>query len=95
MQYGPLMKETIVFEKLDDLNSALAIARLPDGYDLRIGRRFNLILDEPTNDRMSAVRMANRILALEGGRIREQGSHSQVVALGGRYAGLFELQAAG
>jgi ATP-binding cassette subfamily B protein len=45
--------------------------------------------------RFSTVRMANRILVLEGGEIREQGSHSQLVALGGRYAELFELQAAG
>jgi ATP-binding cassette subfamily B protein len=45
--------------------------------------------------RFSTVRMADRILVLENGRIREQGSHSQLVALGGRYAELFELQAAG
>jgi ATP-binding cassette subfamily B protein len=45
--------------------------------------------------RFSTVRMASRILVLEGGQIREQGSHGQLVALGGRYAELFELQAAG
>jgi ATP-binding cassette subfamily B protein len=45
--------------------------------------------------RFSTVRMANRILVLEGGEIREQGSHSQLLAVGGRYAELFELQAAG
>lgn len=45
--------------------------------------------------RFSTVRMADRILVLEHGRILEQGSHSQLVALGGRYAELFELQAAG
>jgi len=43
--------------------------------------------------RFSTVRMADRILVLEDGRIAEQGSHAQLVALGGRYAGLFELQA--
>ena len=43
--------------------------------------------------RFSTVRMADRILVLEEGRIAEQGSHAQLVALGGRYAGLFELQA--
>jgi len=41
------------------------------------------------------VRMADRILVLENGRIAEQGSHGQLVALGGKYAELFELQAAG
>ena len=45
--------------------------------------------------RFSTVRMADRILVLENGRIREQGTHANLVALGGRYAELFELQAAG
>lgn len=43
--------------------------------------------------RFSSVRMANRIVVLENGRIAEQGSHEQLIALGGRYAGMFELQA--
>lgn len=45
--------------------------------------------------RFSTVRMADRILVLADGRIVEQGEHKQLVALGGRYAELFELQAAG
>jgi ATP-binding cassette subfamily B protein len=45
--------------------------------------------------RFSTVRMADRILVLAGGEIMEQGTHQQLVALGGRYAELFELQAAG
>ena len=45
--------------------------------------------------RFSTVRMADRILVLADGIIQEQGTHAQLVALGGRYAGLFELQAAG
>ncbi len=45
--------------------------------------------------RFSTVRMADRILVLAGGVIQEQGTHQQLVALGGRYAELFELQAAG
>jgi ATP-binding cassette subfamily B protein len=43
--------------------------------------------------RFSTVRMADRIVVLEDGRIAEQGSHQQLVALDGRYAGMFELQA--
>jgi ATP-binding cassette, subfamily B, bacterial len=43
--------------------------------------------------RFSTVRLANRILVLEDGRIREQGSHTELVALGGHYAELFTLQA--
>jgi ATP-binding cassette subfamily B protein len=45
--------------------------------------------------RFSTVRMADRILVLERGLIAEQGSHRELVALGGKYAELFELQAAG
>ena len=45
--------------------------------------------------RFSTVRMADRILVLADGELIEQGTHRQLVALGGRYAELFELQAAG
>jgi ATP-binding cassette, subfamily B, bacterial len=45
--------------------------------------------------RFSTVRMADRILVLADGSIREQGTHEQLLSLGGRYAELFELQAAG
>jgi len=45
--------------------------------------------------RFSTVRMADRILVLEQGLIAEQGSHEQLLALGGKYSELFELQAAG
>lgn len=45
--------------------------------------------------RFSTVRMADRILVLENGAIEESGSHEELLALRGRYAELFELQAAG
>ncbi|MGA2961912.1 MAG: ABC transporter ATP-binding protein [Candidatus Korobacteraceae bacterium] len=44
--------------------------------------------------RFSTVRMADRIIVLADGRIAEDGNHGQLIALGGRYAELFELQAA-
>ena len=44
--------------------------------------------------RFSTVRMAQRILVLENGRIAEDGSHEGLIKLGGRYAGMFEMQAA-
>ncbi len=44
--------------------------------------------------RFSTVRMADRIVVLARGRIAEEGSHDQLMALGGRYAEMFELQAA-
>jgi ATP-binding cassette, subfamily B, bacterial len=43
--------------------------------------------------RFSTVRRAQRIVVLEHGRITEQGDHDELLALGGRYAELFELQA--
>ncbi len=45
--------------------------------------------------RFSTVRMADRILVVEHGRVQEIGSHEELLAKGGRYAELFALQAAG
>jgi len=44
--------------------------------------------------RFSTVRMADRIVVIEDGRIVEDGSHETLFNLGGRYAGMFEMQAA-
>jgi ATP-binding cassette subfamily B protein len=44
--------------------------------------------------RFSTVRMADRIVVLAGGHLIEQGSHEQLMARGGVYAGMFEMQAA-
>jgi ATP-binding cassette subfamily B protein len=45
--------------------------------------------------RFSTVRMADLILYVEEGHAVEFGSHDDLLAAGGRYAELFELQAAG
>ena len=123
------------------------VAKLPNGYDQMIGKRFQggvdlsggewqkmaiaraymrdaqvLILDEPTaaldaraeyevfqrfrelsarrsavliSHRFSSVRMADRILVLSDGKVEASGTHGDLLAAGGRYAELFELQAAG
>jgi len=44
--------------------------------------------------RFSTVRMADRILVLENGRIAEEGNHAQLISRRGRYSEMFELQAA-
>jgi ATP-binding cassette subfamily B protein len=44
--------------------------------------------------RFSTVHMADRILVLEGGRVVEEGTHAALVAGGGKYAELFQMQAA-
>ena len=43
--------------------------------------------------RFSTVRMADMIVVLDGGRIREVGSHAELQSAGGLYAELFEMQA--
>jgi ABC-type multidrug transport system fused ATPase/permease subunit len=43
--------------------------------------------------RFSTVRHADRICVLEGGRVVELGSHDELIAAGGRYKTMFELQA--
>ena len=57
--------------------------------DLTAGKTALLI-----SHRFSTVRMADRIVVLADGQIAEQGSHAELLAGRGHYAGMFELQAA-
>ncbi|HEX3435969.1 MAG TPA: ABC transporter ATP-binding protein [Pseudacidobacterium sp.] len=57
--------------------------------DLTFGKMALLI-----SHRFSTVRMADRIVVLEGGQIVEEGNHAQLMELSGRYAAMFEMQAA-
>jgi ATP-binding cassette subfamily B protein len=71
---------------LDAVAESEVFARFAD-----LARNSTAIL---ISHRFSTVRKAGRIVVLEGGRIREQGTHDQLVTIRGRYARLFELQAA-
>jgi len=42
--------------------------------------------------RLSAARLADRVVVLNGGMVQEEGTHDELVANGGRYATLFEMQ---
>ncbi len=59
-------------------------------HDLTAGKIAVLI-----SHRFSTVRMADRIAVVENGQISEYGSHDELLALGGTYARLFEMQAEG
>jgi ATP-binding cassette subfamily B protein len=71
---------------LDAVAEAEVFARFDD---LARGKMALLI-----SHRFSTVRKSDRIVVIEGGQIYEEGTHDQLVAHGGRYASLFELQAA-
>jgi ATP-binding cassette, subfamily B, bacterial len=45
--------------------------------------------------RFSTVRIADRIAVIDDGKVIELGTHAELLQAGGRYAHLFELQAAG
>jgi ATP-binding cassette subfamily B protein len=74
-------------------------AALDARSEFEVFQRFKELSDDKTavliSHRFSTVRMADRILVLDGGQIEEIGSHEQLLAAGKRYAELFELQAAG
>lgn len=57
--------------------------------ELTLGKMALLI-----SHRFSTVRMADRIVVLANGQLAEEGNHASLMALGGRYAEMFEMQAA-
>jgi ATP-binding cassette, subfamily B, bacterial len=74
-------------------------AALDARSEFEVFQRFKELSEGKTavliSHRFSSVRMADRILVLAEGRIEAQGTHHELLAAGGRYAELFELQAAG
>jgi subfamily B ATP-binding cassette protein MsbA len=76
---------------LDEATSAL------DAESERLVQRAisNLVRNRTTiviAHRLSTVRRANMILVMEAGRIIERGTHSELLARGGQYKKLYELQ---
>jgi len=78
---------------LDEPTASLDVRAEADLYDrfLAITKGLTTIL---ISHRFSTVRRAERICVLEHGRVVEQGSHEELLAIGGRYAAMFALQAA-
>jgi subfamily B ATP-binding cassette protein MsbA len=76
---------------LDEATSAL------DAESERLVQRAiaNLVRDRTTiviAHRLSTIRRANKIVVMEGGQITEMGTHSELLARGGQYRKLYELQ---
>jgi subfamily B ATP-binding cassette protein MsbA len=42
--------------------------------------------------RLSTVQNADKIVVMDRGRVVEQGSHAELLALGGAYAALYQMQ---
>ncbi len=65
--------------------------------EYEVFKHFRVLTEGKTaifiSHRFSTVRLADRILVLENGSIIENGSHKELIALDGRYAELFNLQA--
>jgi ATP-binding cassette subfamily B protein len=74
-------------------------AALDARSEFEVFQRFKELSSDRTavliSHRFSSVRMADRILVLSEGRLEASGTHEGLLAQGGRYAELFELQAAG
>jgi ATP-binding cassette, subfamily B, bacterial len=93
-----VMRTTPLLMCLDEPSSALdphAEERMCDAYyrsARELARQVGGITVFVTH-RLSIVRLADTIIVLEAGRVIELGDHASLMAMGGRYAELFTMQA--
>jgi ATP-binding cassette subfamily B protein len=76
---------------LDEATSALdsvTEAKIQHAFDELSRGRTTMIIAH----RLSTIRAAHRILVIQDGIIAEQGSHDELLALNGAYAGLYNTQ---
>ena len=76
---------------LDEATSALdslTEAKIQHAFDELAKDRTTLVIAH----RLSTIRQASRILVIADGRIEEQGTHEELLAKGGTYAGLYHTQ---
>jgi ATP-binding cassette subfamily B protein len=76
-----------------------ATSSVDPGTEKRIQRATDLMVEDRTAlvvaHRLTTVMHASRILVIQGGRVAEEGTHGELLARGGVYAGLCRLQLGG
>ncbi len=95
-----LMRETPLLLVMDEPTAALdaqAESELFSSYSAAARRaaKANGGITVLVSHRFSTVRSADLIVVLDQGEVVEQGNHGQLMALGGLYAELYDLQASG
>ncbi|WP_216320626.1 ABC transporter ATP-binding protein [Deinococcus aestuarii] len=81
----------LVFDEPTAALDARAEFETIEALRAQAGERITVLISH----RFSTVRLADRIVLLEGGVVTEAGSHAELIARGGQYAALYALQARG